>query len=263
MKRSAALLALTFVFAGCSGGSGETTTTTTGGTTTTSGDTAGTTGNTSGGTTGVATTGSGTTTTSGDGSKPSGTANFVGENSKLGDEKPLDGEEVGVIDTKEGQIVVRFFRDKAPGHVENFKKLAGQGFYNGTKFHRIDPNFMIQGGDPNSKDNDPSDDGMGGPGYTIKAEFNDITHGRGVLSMARSQDPDSAGSQFFIVCKPSYFLDTQYTAFGRVVHVGTEKPGEEAAGLKVVDKIATGPRNGDKATSPVAMNITIKRWPIK
>lgn len=245
MKRLA-FLAVAFAVVGCNGGSdtGTTTTTTTGTTPPT------------------------TTTTSGDGGKPTTpeSTTFVGESSTLADAKPVDGEEVGVIDTKMGQIVVRFYRDKAPKHVANFKKLASESFYDGTTFHRIKPDFMIQGGDPNSKDNDPSNDGAGGPGTTVDAEFSEISHVRGILSMARAQDPNSAGSQFFIVCKDSLFLDTQYSVFGRVVHDGTEKPGDEPNGLKVVDKIAGGARKGpqdDLAVTPVAMKVTIKRWPIK
>jgi peptidyl-prolyl cis-trans isomerase B (cyclophilin B) len=187
----------------------------------------------------------------------------VGELSAMTDSVPKPGEEVAVIETKHGRMVIRFYSDKAPKHVENFKQLARKGFYDGTKFHRIMPKFMIQGGDPNSKDSDPSNDGMGGPGYQIDAEFNEIAHERGILSMARSSDPNSAGSQFFIVHQPSYQLDTQYTVFGRVVKDGTEKGNEEAAGLKVVDKIVSGKANGEIAADPVEMKISIKTWPIK
>jgi cyclophilin family peptidyl-prolyl cis-trans isomerase len=142
--------------------------------------------------------------------------------------------EIAVIDTTLGKIEIGFFEDKAPGHVKNFKDLAGKGFYNGTIFHRVIPGFMIQGGDPNSKSEDRSSHGTGGPGYTIKAEFNDVPHTRGVLSMARSQDPDSAGSQFFIVVKDSSFLDGQYTVFGEVLD-----------GMDVVDKIVNSPRDAN------------------
>lgn len=189
--------------------------------------------------------------------------NRVGEESKLGDAKPLDGEEVAVLETDQGKIILRFYADVAPKHVDNFKQLARKGFYDGTKFHRIIPKFMIQGGDPNSKNADPSDDGMGGPGYNVDAEFSALTHERGILSMARSQDPNSAGSQFFIVVAPSYHLDTTYTVFGRVVKDGTEKEGEEPAGLKVVDKIVGGKAEGDKAVNPVAMKVSIQKWPLK
>jgi peptidyl-prolyl cis-trans isomerase B (cyclophilin B) len=126
------------------------------------------------------------------------------------------GDEVAVIKTAEGDMVVKFWSDVAPKTVENFKKLAGQGFYDGTAFHRIVKGFMIQGGDPLSKTDDPAV-GTGGPGYKIKAEFNNKPHVRGVLSMARSQNPDSAGSQFFICLADARFLDKQYTAFGEVI----------------------------------------------
>ncbi len=138
-----------------------------------------------------------------------------------------------VIETPHGTIEIRFFPDKAPGHVKNFKDLAAKGFYDGTTFHRVIPGFMIQGGDPNSRDEDKSRHGTGGPGYTIPAEFNDVPHKRGILSMARAQDPDSAGSQFFIVVQDSPFLDGQYTVFGEVV-----------SGMEVADKIVNEPRDG-------------------
>jgi peptidyl-prolyl cis-trans isomerase B (cyclophilin B) len=138
------------------------------------------------------------------------------------------------IETKFGSMELEFFPDKAPGHVKNFLDLAKKGVYDGTTFHRVIPGFMIQGGDPATKDaNLPRErHGTGGPGYQIKAEFNDTPHKRGVLSMARSGHPDSAGSQFFIVVNDSPHLDRQYTAFGRVV-----------SGLDVVDKIVGAPRD--------------------
>lgn len=142
--------------------------------------------------------------------------------------------EIAVIETPHGTIKLEFFEDKAPGHVKNFKDLAGKGFYDGTTFHRVIPGFMIQGGDPNSKSENRGMHGMGGPGYTIKAEFNDVRHQRGVLSMARSQDPNSAGSQFFICVKDALFLDGQYTAFGRVIE-----------GMDVADKIVNEPRDSN------------------
>src|SRR5437764_4331042 len=111
--------------------------------------------------------------------------------------------EVAVIKTNEGKMILQFWTDAAPNTIENFKKLARQGFYDGTIFHRIVKGFMIQGGDPNSKDPTKEDSyGQGGPGYKIKAEFNDHSHDRGVVSMARSSEPDSAGSQFFICLAP-------------------------------------------------------------
>jgi peptidyl-prolyl cis-trans isomerase B (cyclophilin B) len=125
--------------------------------------------------------------------------------------------EVAVIKTSEGDMVVQFWTDAAPNTVENFKKLARQGFYDGTIFHRIVKGFMIQGGDPNSKDPAKENSyGEGGPGYNIKAEFNDHGHDRGVISMARGPDPDSAGSQFFICLAPVHRLDHQYTTFGKL-----------------------------------------------
>ena len=140
--------------------------------------------------------------------------------------------EIAVIETTLGNIELEFLEDKAPGHVKNFKDLANKGFYDGTTFHRVIPGFMIQGGDPNTKSDDRSSHGMGGPGHTIDAEFNDTPHDRGILSMARSQDPNSAGSQFFVVVKDSHFLDNQYTVFGKVVK-----------GMDVVDKIVSVPRD--------------------
>src|SRR5579864_90177 len=134
-------------------------------------------------------------------------------------EKPAKSQnEVAVIKTSEGDMVVQFWTDAAPNTIENFKKLAKQGFYNGTIFHRIRKGFMIQGGDPNSKDPSKEDKyGEGGPGYKIKAEFNDHSHERGVISMAREPDPDSAGSQFFICLAPVTRLDHQYTTFGKLI----------------------------------------------
>ncbi len=123
-----------------------------------------------------------------------------------------------MIQTTEGEMVIRFWPDVAPKTVENFKKLARQGFYDGTAFHRIVKDFMIQGGDPLTKD--PSSEelwGTGGPGYTIKAEVNPRPHVRGVISMARSQHPDSAGSQFFICLAAAPYLDRQYTCFGELI----------------------------------------------
>ena len=126
--------------------------------------------------------------------------------------------EVAVIKTSEGDMVVQIWSDAAPKTIENFKKLARSGFYNGTIFHRIVKGFMIQGGDPNSKDPAKEDSyGAGGPGYKIKAEFNDHPHERGVISMAREPDPDTAGSQFFICLAPVHRLDRQYTTFGKLI----------------------------------------------
>ncbi len=137
--------------------------------------------------------------------------------------------EVAVIKTTEGEMVVEFWTDVAPKTVENFKTLAKKGFYDGTCFHRVIKDFMIQGGDPLTKDpNMEARWGTGDPGYKIKAEFNERHHDRGVLSMARSNDPDSAGSQFFICHGSPRFLDRQYTAFGKLIK-----------GDDVLEKIAT------------------------
>tara|TARA_Y100000588_G_scaffold1662_1_gene2479 strand:- start:65267 stop:65818 length:552 start_codon:yes stop_codon:yes gene_type:complete len=127
-------------------------------------------------------------------------------------------DEVAVFETDAGRMVAEFWPDVAPKTVENFKKLAGEGFYDGTAFHRVVKNFMIQGGDPLTKD--PEEEhrwGTGDPGYKIDAEFNDREHVRGVLSMARASDPDSAGSQFFICLDVAGFLDGQYTGFGQLI----------------------------------------------
>src|ERR1043166_7944143 len=138
---------------------------------------------------------------------------------KKEDKTPMNSSnEVAVIKTNEGDMVVQFWTDAAPNTVENFKKLARQGFYDGTIFHRIVKGFMIQGGDPNSKDPAKENSyGEGGPGYNIKAEFNDHGHERGVISMARGPDPASAGSQFFICLAPVRRLDHQYTTFGKLI----------------------------------------------
>lgn len=146
-----------------------------------------------------------------------------------------------------GDIVLKFFPDVAPGHVENFCKLARENFYNGTTFHRVIPGFMIQGGDPNSKSQDRSKHGMGGPGYQINAEFNKTPHRRGVVSMARAQDPNSAGSQFFICVADANFLDGQYTAFGEVV-----------TGLDVVDRVVGAKRDGnDNPLERIEMTVAV------
>jgi peptidyl-prolyl cis-trans isomerase B (cyclophilin B) len=143
---------------------------------------------------------------------------FAAEEKK--EEKPSvnTSNEVALIKTTEGDMVVQFWTDAAPNTIENFKKLARAGFYNGTIFHRIVKGFMIQGGDPNTKDPAKENSyGTGGPGYTIKAEFNNHPHERGVISMAREADPDSAGSQFFICLAPTRQLDHKYTTFGKLI----------------------------------------------
>ena len=155
---------------------------------------------------------------------------------------------LATLQTDMGDITIRFFYDKAPKHVANFVDLAASGFYNGTMFHRVIPGFMIQGGDPNTKKPEDPSHPYGTGGHVVngkevrlKAEFNDTSHKRGIVSMARSQDPDSASSQFFIVVKDSTFLDHQYSAFGEVV-----------SGLETADKIASVPRNAsDRPNQPV------------
>ncbi|MDH4227440.1 MAG: peptidylprolyl isomerase [Deltaproteobacteria bacterium] len=159
---------------------------------------------------------------------------FAGETNKKTENKTVDYTKVkAVIETKFGNIEMAFFPEKAPGHVKNFVDLAEKGFYDGTLFHRVIPGFMIQGGDPNTKGTNSMTYGSGGPGYTIKAEFNDISHTRGILSMARANDPNSAGSQFFIVVSDSKFLDKNYTVFGKVIK-----------GMEVADKIVSASRDG-------------------
>ena len=147
---------------------------------------------------------------------------------------PAEVKEVGIIKTSYGTMVVEFYPDVAPNHVANFKKLAKSGFYDGTAFHRVIKGFMIQGGDPNTKDEAKKEIwGQGGPGWNVNAEFNDKHHARGILSMARAQDPNSAGSQFFICHGDAGFLDHNYTVFGNLIK-----------GFDVLDKIATTPTEG-------------------
>ena len=178
-----------------------------------------------------------------------GTSGMIGA---ADDKKPTGGtqmEPYAIIKTKFGEIEIKFFPKLAPKHVENFITLAKSGFYNGTLFHRVIPGFMIQGGDPNTKDpNKISEYGMGGPpGAKLKAEFNATPHKRGVVSMARSAHPDSAGSQFFIVVKDSNFLDRQYTAFGEVTK-----------GMEVVDQIVNAPRgSNDLPKERIEMTVSI------
>ena len=160
-----------------------------------------------------------------------GSAAFAADEKKAENPTMNASNEVAVIKTSEGDMVVQFWNDAAPNTIENFKKLARSGFYDGTIFHRVVKGFMIQGGDPNSKD--PAKEnkyGEGGPGYKIKAEFNDHSHERGVISMAREPNPDSAGSQFFICLAPVTRLDHQYTTFGKL-----------SKGNDVLDKIGETP----------------------
>ena len=139
-----------------------------------------------------------------------------------------------LIETNFGNIKIKLLPEIAPETVRNFITLTKSSFYDGTLFHRVIPKFMIQGGDPNTKESDKSVWGQGGPGYNLKAEFNSRSHLRGIVSMARSTDPDSAGSQFFIVTSDSTFLDRQYTVFAEVVE-----------GLEIADKIVNLPRDGN------------------
>lgn len=153
-------------------------------------------------------------------------------------QKAVKMEEHLFIETDFGTIEIRFFENKAPKHVTAIKKLANDGYYNGTLFHRVIPGFMIQGGDPNSKLADKTLHGTGGPGFTINQEFNDVKHVRGICSMARSQNPNSAGSQFFIMVADAPSLDGQYTVWGEVVK-----------GMDAVDKIVALQR--DRNDNPV------------
>lgn len=160
------------------------------------------------------------------------------ENCLAADAAPAGAESINarnaraIIKTKFGDIEIKFLPEVAPNHVENFIKLAKSGFYNGTIFHRVIPGFMIQGGDPNTKDSLKKNVyGQGGPGHNVKGEFSDLPHKRGMVSMARANDPDSAGSQFFIVVEDSRFLDRKYTIFAEVVK-----------GIGVADKIVALPR---------------------
>ncbi|MGQ0809676.1 MAG: peptidylprolyl isomerase [Nitrospiraceae bacterium] len=153
-----------------------------------------------------------------------------------------------MIKTKFGDFEMKFLPDVAPKHVENFIKLAKSGFYNGTIFHRVIPGFMIQGGDPNTKDSLKKDTyGQGGPGYNVKAEFSDLPHKRGIVSMARAGEPDTAGSQFFIVVEDSRFLDRKYTVFAEVTK-----------GMGVADKIVNLQRDAkDLPAERVEMTVVI------
>jgi cyclophilin family peptidyl-prolyl cis-trans isomerase len=161
------------------------------------------------------------------------------------EEKPMSEYEnkVAELHTSKGEIHIRFFPDVAPNHVRNFIDLSEKGFYNGTKFHRVIPGFVIQGGDPNTKAGDPSTWGTGGSGKNVKAEFNSVKHRRGIVSMARSQSPDSASSQFFVAVADVPSLDNQYSVFGQVTK-----------GMDVVDKIVNAPRGAmDRPNDPVTI----------
>ncbi len=151
-----------------------------------------------------------------------------------------------LIETNFGNIKIKLLSEIAPETVRNFITLTKSSFYDGTLFHRVIPKFMIQGGDPNTKESDKSVWGQGGPGYNLKAEFNSRSHLRGIVSMARSTDPDSAGSQFFIVTSDSTFLDRQYTVFAEVVE-----------GLEIADKIVNLPRDGNDCPKEEAKMLQI------
>ncbi|OEJ18180.1 peptidylprolyl isomerase [Brachyspira hampsonii] len=159
-------------------------------------------------------------------------------------QKPKTSKEHLFIETNFGTIEIAFFPEKAPKHVEAIKKLANEGFYDGTLFHRVIPGFMIQGGDPLSKQPNRALHGAGGPNFVIPAEFNDISHKRGICSMARGTSINSAGSQFFICVADSPFLDGQYTVWGEVV-----------SGMDVADKIVALKRDAnDNPLEPAKMN---------
>jgi cyclophilin family peptidyl-prolyl cis-trans isomerase len=168
-------------------------------------------------------------------------AAFAQDNKKTWDHEPemkIDPNKIYVarMETTEGPIVLELYPKQAPHHVNSFVFLAKEGYYNGVIFHRVIPGFMIQGGDPTGT-------GGGGPGYKLKAEFNPTHHARGILSAARTPDPDSAGSQFFIMHADSPHLDNQYTAYGKVIE-----------GMDVVDKIATAPTGAnDRPTKPASI----------
>jgi len=165
------------------------------------------------------------------------------------EEPKKDVKEVAVLKTGKGKIYIEFFPEKAPKHVENFKKLCKTGFYNGTMFHRVVPGFVIQGGDPNTKD--PNNRAMWGAGgqigpdgkeINVEAEFNDESHKRGIVSMARAQDPNSASSQFFICVADRTDLDGKYTVFGKVIK-----------GMDIVDKIVMVRAQREMALDPVGL----------
>jgi len=167
------------------------------------------------------------------------------------EEKPMSYYEnkVAELHTSSGEIDIRFLPDVAPNHVKNFIDLAEKGFYNGSKFHRVIPGFMIQGGDPNTVSGDPSTWGTGGSGQHVQAEFNSVHHARGIVSMARAQDPNSASSQFFICVADSGFLDKQYSVFGQVTK-----------GMDVADKIVAAPRNAmDRPNNPTTIDKVVIR----
>ena len=187
---------------------------------------------------------------------------IVGCGTKKENKESVMDKEIAVISTKFGDIKLEFFDDIAPKHVESFKLHAQNGYYNGTIFHRVIPGFMIQGGDPLSKSEDKSRHGTGGnaakyfgigdenseSSWDLPAEFSATPHERGILSMARSQNPDSGGSQFFICVADARFLDNQYTVFGKVV-----------SGMDVVDSIVNAPRDArDNPDDRIEMKVKLE-----
>jgi cyclophilin family peptidyl-prolyl cis-trans isomerase len=199
----------------------------------------------------VTSTAASTTDTSATATDTAGTASNTTQPGAASQEsKSMGSGKIAELHTTAGQIDIRFYPDLAPGHVNNFISLAEKGFYDGTKFHRVIPGFMIQGGDPNSKDDSAKHTwGTGGSGTNIKAEFSAKPHKRGIVSMARSTNPDSASSQFFIVVSDSTFLDNQYTVFGEVVK-----------GMDVADKIVSAPKGAnDRPNEPTAITKIVIR----
>ena len=161
--------------------------------------------------------------------------------------EPVEKNEIAIIETRFGVMKMKFLPKKAPNHCANFKRLAKSGYYDGVKFHRVIPGFMIQGGDINSRDGKRATDGTGGPGYTIDAEFNDVSHEMGIVSMARTPDPNSAGSQFFICDGSPTFLDGQYTVFGEIFE-----------GKSIIAEIVNVQRDrSDNPLEPIFMRVTI------
>jgi cyclophilin family peptidyl-prolyl cis-trans isomerase len=187
-------------------------------------------------------------------SSSSGTAASQDDTAGDGATPPKAGEKVAVLETNLGTIIFKFLPKMAPKTVQNFEKLANQKFYDGTKFHRVIPGFMIQGGDPNTKTGNRDTYGTGGPGYTIDDEFSDQLHVRGIVSMAHTSAPNSGGSQFFICVAAAPNLDHAYSAFGQVVK-----------GMDVVDKIVNLPRDSRDDPTPdeaVIKSVKIKTWPL-
>jgi len=171
--------------------------------------------------------------------------NTTASNTTASEEKPMSYYEnkVAELHTSAGEIDIRFFPDVAPNHVKNFIDLAEKGFYNGTKFHRVIPGFMIQGGDPNTISGPPQTWGTGGSPQTVNAEFSSIPHKRGIVSMARSNDPNSASSQFFIMVAEYPSLNGKYSVFGQVTK-----------GMDVADKIVSAPRDAnDRPNDPTTI----------